>query len=256
MEHLNEAKEEDYKNFYKDFYVPNNAIVSIAGDIDYETAKAMIIKYFGDIPKSKKPVYRPSIVEPTMRAEIRDTVYDNVQLPAVIQTYRVPAQGTPDYYAVSMLGQLLSQGGSSRFNKALVDEQQKALFVGSFPLGLEDPGVMISFGISKMGVSILDLENAMDAEVEKVKNELVPQEEFQKLKNQVESDFISGNSRVAGIAENLANYKMYFGDTNLINTELDRYLAVTPQDLMNAAKKYFTKNNRVVLHYLPKSAQP
>lgn len=80
--------------------------------------------------------------------------------------------------------------------------------------------------------------------------------EFQKLRNQVENDFVTGNSRMAGIAESLANYKMYFGDTNLINTELERYLAVTKEDIMNAAKKYYTKNNRVVLHYLPKSAQP
>jgi predicted Zn-dependent peptidase len=76
------------------------------------------------------------------------------------------------------------------------------------------------------------------------------------LKNQVENDFVSANSRVAGIAENLANYKMYFGDTNLINTELDRYLAVTKEDIMNAAIKYYQKDNRVVLHYLPKPVEP
>ncbi|HMS98315.1 MAG TPA: insulinase family protein, partial [Saprospiraceae bacterium] len=147
-------------------------------------------------------------------------------------------------------------GESSRLYRALVDEQQKALFVGNFPLGLEDPGVSIAFGISKMGVDILDLEKAMDAEVAKVQNELITDEEFQKLKNQVENDFISGNSRVAGIAESLANYKMYFGDTNLINTELDRYLKVTKEDIRRAANTYFNKNNRVTLHYLPKNVTP
>lgn len=140
--------------------------------------------------------------------------------------------------------------------RALVDEQQKALFVGNFPLGLEDPGVSIAFGISKMGVDILDLEKAMDAEVAKVQNELITDEEFQKLKNQVENDFISGNSRVAGIAESLANYKMYFGDTNLINTELDRYLKVTKEDIRRAANTYFNKNNRVTLHYLSRPINP
>jgi predicted Zn-dependent peptidase len=257
MEHLDAAEEQDYKNFYADFYVPNNAVLSIAGDIDYDEAKAYIQKYYGTIPKGKKPVYRPSVVEPTLGGEIRDTVYDNIQLPAVIQTYRIPAQGTPDYYAVNMLGTLLSQGQSSRLYKTCVDDEQKALFVGNFPLGLEDPGVSIAFGITNMGVDPADLEASMDAVIAKVQNELIPEKEFQKLKNQVENDFISANSRMAGIAESLANYHMYYGDADLINTEIDRFLAVTREDIMNAAKKYFHKDNRVVLYYVPKAqAQP
>lgn len=256
MAHLDAAVESDYVNFYKDFYVPNNAILSIAGDIDYEQAKAMIIKYFGSIPKSKKPVYRPSIVEPPLGGEIRDTIYDNIQLPAVIMAYRIPAAGTPDYYAVSMLGTLLSQGESSRLHKAIVDEQQKAVFVGNFPLDTEDPGVSIAFGICSLGSDVLDVEKSITAEIDKIKTDIISDAEFQKLKNQVENDFVSSNSRVVGIAESLANYKMYYGDANLINTDLDRYLAVTKQDIMNAAKKYYTKDNRVVLHYLPKTVNP
>jgi predicted Zn-dependent peptidase len=256
MEHLNAAQEIDYKNFYKDFYRPDNAIVSIAGDIDYEEAKSLVTKYFSTIPKGKTPVYRPSIVEPSLKKEIRDTVYDNIQLPAVVNGFRIPAQGTPDYYAVDMLSTLLSKGQSSRLYRALVDEQQKALFVGNFPFGLEDPGLSLTYGIAGMGVDVLDLEKAIDAEVEKVQNELIGEEEFQKLRNQVENDFVSANSRVAGIAESLANYKMYFGDANLINTELERYLKVTKEDIKNAAIKYYNKNNRVTLHYLPKTATP
>ncbi|MEE9439497.1 MAG: pitrilysin family protein [Saprospiraceae bacterium] len=256
MEHLNAAEEQDYKNFYNDFYTPNNAVLSIAGDIDYNDAKKLIAKYFGAIPIKTKTVYRPTAVEPAMAGEVRDTVYDNIQLPAVVMTYRIPAQGTPDYYAVEMLGTLLSQGQSSRLYKSLVDEQQKALFVGNFSLGLEDPGVAIAFGITNMGVDILDLEKAINAEIEKIQNELISDKEFQKLRNQTESDFISGNSRVAGIAESLANYHMYFDDTSLINNELKRYLAVTKEDIQRVAKKYYDSNNRVVLHYLPKPVNP
>ncbi|MCZ2101726.1 MAG: insulinase family protein [Chitinophagales bacterium] len=256
MAHLDAAQESDYVNFYKDFYVPNNAILSIAGDIDYDQAKAWIVKYFGDIPKSTKPVYRPDIVEPPLRGEVRDTIYDNIQLPAVIMAYRIPAAGTPDFYAVSMLGTLLSQGESSRLHKAIVDDQQKAMFVGNFPLDTEDPGVSIAFGICSLGSDVQDVEEAISAEIDKVKSYAISDDEFQKLRNQVENDFVTANSRVAGIAESLANYKMYYGDANLINTELDRYLAVTKQDIMNAAKKYYTRTNRVVLHYLPKTANP
>ena len=91
-------------------------------------------------------------MEPELNGEVRDTVFDNIQLPAVVQTYRIPGVGTPDYYALSMLGTLLAGGESSRFNKALVDEQQKAVFVGNFPLDLEDPGVAIVYGIANMGI--------------------------------------------------------------------------------------------------------
>ncbi len=257
MEHLNAAQEEDYVNFYNDFYVPNNAVLSIAGDIDIDQAKIWIDKYFGSIPRGKGEVYRPNVVEPEMTGEIRDTIYDNIQLPAIIQAYRCPAQGTDDFYAVEMLSTLLSRGGSSRFNKAIVEEQQVALQVGSFPLGLEDYSVSLAFGICNMGVDPKVVEDAMDAEVDRVKNELISDEEFQKLRNQIENDFVSSNSRVAGIAESLANYHMYFGDANLINTEIDKYLAVTKEDIMNAAKKYLRKDRRVVLYYLAKeNAQP
>lgn len=256
MEDLDAASEADYKQFYADFYVPNNAILSIAGDIDIEQAKTWIDKYFGSIPKGKGEIYRPNIVEPPLNGEVRDTVRDNIQLPAVIQAYRIPEQGTDDYYAVSMLGTLLSQGESSRLYKALVDEQQKALFVGNFPLPSEDPGLSIAFGITNMGVDAKDLEEALDAEIDKVKKELISEREFQKLRNQIESNFISSNSSVAGIAESLANYEMYYGDANLINTEIERYMKVTREDIREAARKYYNKDNRVVLYYLPKAPQP
>jgi zinc protease len=253
MAHLEAAQESDYKQFYKDFYVPNNAVLSIAGDIDFADAKMWIEKYFSGIPKSAQAVYRPRVVEPALTHEIRDTVFDNIQLPAVVQAYRIPAQGTKDYYAVDMVSKLLSSGESSRLYKALVDEQQKALFVGSFPLALEDPGITLQFGITNMGVNVADLEQAMDKEVAKVQQELISDTEFQKLRNQIEAEYVTSNSRDAGIAESLATYYMFFGDANLINNEIDRYLAVTREDIMAAAKKYFVPTNRVVLYYLPKS---
>ena len=107
-----------------------------------------------------------------------------------------------------------------------------------------------------MGTDVLEAEKSITAEIDRIKTETISDEEFQKLRNQVENDFVSANSRVAGIAESLANYKMYYGDANLINTELQRYLAVTKADIMNAAIKYYDKNNRVVLHYLPKPVNP
>jgi len=250
MEDLNAAKEQDFVNFYKTFYVPNNAVLSIAGDIDAAATKKLIEKYFGSIPRGQGDVPRPTQMEPLNKGEVRDTVWGKDQLPMVVQAYHIPAQGTPEYYAIDMLNQLLSQGESSRLNKSLVDEKQVALYSGAFTYNTEHPGLTLAYSLANMGVDAVKVEDAMNAEFERVKVETITDKDFQKLRNQVENDFVSRNGSVAGIAESLANYHMYFGDANLINTEIEKYYAVTKQDLMNAASKYYTKDNRVVLYFL------
>ena len=251
-ESINNATLEEFMEFHSVFYVPNNATLSIAGDIDVESTKKLVQKYFGDIPRGTKEIYRPDIVEPLKTAEVRDTVYDNIQLPAVVQAYHIPAKGTPDYYALSMLTTLLSDGESSRMTKSIVDKQQKAMFVGAFPFALEDPGLFLVFGIVNSGVAPDDFENAINEEIAKTQQEELSDREFEKLRNKIENDFISRNSTMAGIAESLSDYHMYFDDANLINTEIDRYLAVTKADIKRVANQYLTKENRVVLYYLPK----
>lgn len=254
-EYINQAKLEEFIDFYKTFYVPNNATLSISGDINIEETKKIVSKFFAEIPKGTKPVPRPNIIEPAQAKEVRDTVYDNIQLPAVIMAYHIPAQGTPDYYAVNMLSTLLSNGQSSRLYKNVVDKKQKGLMAGSFPLPTEDPGLCLMFGIANMGVNVAELEQAIEEEITLVKNELVNADEFQKLKNQIEDDFISKNASAQGRSEALANYYVYFKDANLVNTEIERYNKVTAEDIKRAANKYLSKENRVVLYYLPKSEQ-
>ncbi|MFZ1808307.1 MAG: pitrilysin family protein [Cyclobacteriaceae bacterium] len=255
LEHLNSATLDEFVDFYKTFYVPENATLSIAGDIDIKETKAAIDRYFKDIKKGVKPVPRPNVIEPPQKEEIRDVVFDNIQLPAVIQTYHMPAQGTSDSYALNMLSTVLSGGQSSRMYKSLVDEQKKAYVVQAFPFSSEDPGLYIALGLANVGVSVDELEKGMDEEIRKVQEELIPEKEFQKVRNQIESDYVQGNSSMIGIAEQLANYHVYYGDAGLINNELDRFMKITREDLQRVAKKYLTKENRVVLHYLPKSAQ-
>lgn len=208
-------------------------------------------KYFPKASEKPNAIPRPTIKEGLLEKEIRDTVYDNIQLPAVVMAYRTPELNHKDHYAVEMLTMLLSQGNSSRLIKNIVEKQQKAMVAFSFPFPLEDPGIAITLALANIGTELPDLESAIDKEVEDLQNNLISDEEFEKLKNMVESDFVSSNSTMAGIAESLADYYVYQNNTELINSEVDKYMAVTKEDIMAAAKKYFTPSNRIVLYYLP-----
>lgn len=255
FEDIDAATEEDFKDFFDTFYVPNNATLSIAGDIEIEETKRLVEMYFGEIPRGTKEIPRPEIVAPDLGGDVREEVFDNVQLPGVFQAYQMAEQGSDDYYAMQLLTTLLSGGQSSRFQKEIVDNQELAAFVASFPFALENGGLFISLGLVNIGNTPEDLEKAMMAEIDRVKNEPIDDREFQKLKNQIENDFVSSNSTMRGIAESLADYHVYFGDANLINSEIERYMSVTKEDIQRVAKKYLTSDNRVTLYYLPKSAQ-
>lgn len=254
MEDLNAASESDYKKFYKTFYVPNNAVLVIAGDIEPKKAKELVKKYFGDIPKGKD-VPRTKVVEPPMTAEVRDVVHDKIQLPAVVQAYRIPAYGTPDFYAVDMLNRLLSNGNSSRLNKEIKDKQQLAVYTGSFSLPFEHPGLAMAFAVANAGVPPDSLERAMDKEIARVRDTPVGEEELAKLKVGIETEFVEANARLSGIAENLASAYTFFHSTGRANSEVTNYLNVTAADLQVAARKYFIPENRVVLHYLPMASK-
>jgi len=253
MEDLNAANEADYQSFYKKYYIPNNATLVVAGDIDPVKAKELVGHYFGDIPKGA-PVVQPNYVEPPLAGEVRDTVYDRIQLPAVVMGYRIPANGTPDFYAVELLNRLLSGGNSARMNIALKDEQQLAVHVGAFSFPFEQPGIAMMYAIANGGVDAAKLEAAMQEQIAALATAPIPADELAKLKIQLETESIADNSRVAGIAGNLATAHMLLGNTDLINTELDRYLSLTSEDLQRAARTYYVPTNRVVLHYLPMPA--
>ena len=255
MDHLNAAKLDEFMAFYKKFYIPNNATLSIAGDIDIAKTKEMIAAYFADIPRGAD-VVQPTIQEPALGGEKVAIIYDNIQLPAMMMGYRMPPQTSDDAYALQMTSSVLSGGPSSRMYKRLVDEDQTALQVFAFPFSLEQGGAFITFSLANAGKTIDDMTPGLEEEIQKLQNELITEREFQKIQNQMESNFIQSNSKMAGIAESLADYHTYYGDANYINTEIERYRSVTREDIQRVAKKYLVKDNRVVLKYLPKSEEP
>ncbi|MCK5464010.1 MAG: insulinase family protein, partial [Bacteroidales bacterium] len=206
VQYIDQAQLHEFIEFHKHFYVPENAVLVISGDIGYDKTKKLVEDYFGDIPKGSHEIYRPDIIEPPQTEEIRKTVYDNIQLPAMFTAYRMPAMGDPDSYALEMLQTLLSGGQSSRLYKALVDNKQLALQLGAIPLALEDAGVFIIYGIANTEVKLEDLEAAVEEEITRVIESGLTEREFQKLQNQTENDFISRNTTMAGISESLANY--------------------------------------------------
>lgn len=246
MEHIDAAQEIDYKNFYKTFYVPNNATLSIAGDIDMADAKMLINKYFATIPKGTGVIPRPNAMEEPITAEIKKTFYDkNAQIPAVIYGYRTPKQTDSDSYVLDIISSILSSGQSSRIQKNIVNKKQLALASGSFLNAMEDYGTFMMFGLINRGVEVEKLSEAMDEEIEKLKADGVTQRELQKQINNLEKAFVNGNRTMAGIAETLANYHVYYGDANLINREIEKYRAITVDDVKRVARKYLNKSQRL-----------
>jgi zinc protease len=251
--HIRNAADHEFKDFHDMFYVPNNAVLVISGDINIQDTKPLVEKYFAAIPAGTKPIRRPLANEPKRTVEVRDTVYDNIQLPMVIQAYHIPGKGTPDFYAVEMLGSLLSRGQSSRLYRSLVDEQRLALQIAAQPLPLEHPGLSIILGIPQIGVDPKIMEEAINRELDKVRTELISEREFEKLKNQFENSVVNSNTTIASRAQNLAENYTFFKDANRVNNTLEKYMAVTREDIMRAANTYFREDNRVVLYFMPKA---
>ena len=251
MEDLNAAKLDEFLDFYKKYYVPNNATLVVAGDLKPEQTKKWIAEYYGSIPKGEAfPKNFTKDAPITQEKEV--TVTDaNIQLPAYVFAYRTPSNKEKDAYALQMLSTYLSNGKSSVLYKKLVDQDKKALAVQAFNLGMEDGGVFAFFTIPMGATTKATLQSDIDSEIKKLQTELISQEDYQKLQNQFENQFVNSNSSIQGIASSLATYNVLMGNTNLINKEIDIYRSITREDLKKAAEKYLNSNQRVIINYIP-----
>lgn len=253
MEHLDAATLQEFIEFNNVFYVPNNAALVIAGDIDIPKTKELVEAYFGEIPAGK-PVSRVSIKEDPITKEIIDTAYDNnIQIPAIMTAYRTPGMTDKESLALKLASAVLSQGASSRMYKKMVDVKKNSLQVGSFNYTLEDYGAYLTYALPSGAVKLDDLLKDMDDEIADLQNNLISEDEFTKIQNKFENDYVSANAKMIGVAENLANgYIFHNKNTNKINEELDDIKKITRKDIQDVAKKYLNKNQRLVLYYLPK----
>jgi len=183
---------------------------------------------------------------------ISDTVYDNIQLPAIFMGYKIPDHKNNDSYALEFMNEILSGGNSSRINKSLIEKKQIATYASSFNYGLEDGGMNIFLALAKEGISLNEIQLAFDEEIRLMKDQLISEEEYQSVLNKFEKQVVESASTVAGIAESLADNHVYFGQASRTNQILDAYRKVTREDIQRVANIYLTDNARVILYYLPK----
>lgn len=250
-EHLNSAKLEDFKAFNEKFYVPNNAVLVVAGDFEQKQAKEWIQKYFGPIKKGA-PIKRETFVEKPITETIKATHIDpNIQIPMLVAAYRTPSMKTRDARVLDFISVYLSDGKSSKLYKKIVDEQKKALQIGAVGFNQEDYGMYILYGLPMTNFTNEDLLKEIDEEIVKIQTQLISERDYQKLLNQFENQYINENSSVEGIAENLAKYYLLYGDVNLINHDIDIYRSVTREEIQAVAKKYLNPNQRLILDYIP-----
>ncbi len=254
LEHLESATLDDFKEFNKKYYVPNNAVLVVAGDIEIEKTKKMIQDYFGPIPKGDDIQINTFVEAPivsTIKAKYHDS---NIQIPAILMGYRTPAQTNRDAYVLDMISTYLSDGKSSKLYKKLVDEKKKALQVFAFNGSLEDYGAYVVGALPVGETSLEDLKKEIDEEIVKLQTEPITEKDYQKLQNKFENNFVNSNSNVSGIANSLARYYMLYDDTSLINNEIDIYQTITREEITVVANKYLKPSQRVELEYLPQEA--
>ncbi|HEY4326711.1 MAG TPA: pitrilysin family protein [Mucilaginibacter sp.] len=248
IKHIEDAKIEDVKAFFKKHYNPQNAIVVIGGDVKTEDAIKLAEKWFGPIPAGEK--YNRNLPEePAQHEERRETVVAKVPLNDVYIAFQMGSRLDDSYYAAELISDILSRGNSSRLYRNLVKEKQLFSEIHAYMTGSLDKGMFVFEGKPLEGVSIETAEAAIWEELERFKTELVKADELTKVKNKIESTTIFSEMALLDKAMNLASFEL-LGDADMINHETEKYLAVTAEQLKQLANNLFKKDNSSTLIYL------
>ena len=255
MEDLDAASLDDVRAFFKTYYAPNNAVLSVVGDVDTDAVRASVERFFGAIPAN------PSILElgdlslpPILGREIREVVPDRVPLPRIYVGFRAPVYGDPRLDALEVAGQILSGGKGSRLHRRLVRDERIAQDVALFALGfIGGASVAAGWATVRPSVAVDRVEAAFHEEVERLAVEPVSEDELARARALIEADELGAVQRVEERADRLSMYATLFDRPALINEMLGRYLAVTPEAILEAAAATFRPDNRLVLTYVPET---
>lgn len=255
MEDLDRASVADVRAFYDKYYVPNNAVLVIVGDFDAATARSLVEQNFASLESGPQPFgrsVRPIPAEPPQAAKRVVKLEREISLPAFVEGYRMPADGTPDAYPLRLAAKILSEGESSRIYRRLVYEKQMAVQAQSEGNFTEDPNLFFVMVVLNPGHTHAEGEAEVAAELERLKTEPVSARELEKSRNQILRDFILSRQSNQSRAEELGYAAVILKDANLLDSELDRFLAVTPEDIQRVAKKYFVPENMTLVEVSPK----
>lgn len=248
-EHVENATLDDVRSFYKSWYTPANAVLSIAGKVNAEEAHLLAEKWFANIPAAQVPL-RQLTAEPTQLAAARKTVRANVPVPAVFLAFRTPARIDRDFYSVDLLSDVLALGPSSRLYRRLLKERPLFSTIDAYVTANVDPGLLVIEGRPSEGVSVEDALAAIWGELEGLKNEAIEERELKKIQHRFESTLVFSETSVLNKAQNLAFYEL-LDRAELMNEETEIYLGITPDEMLRTAQSLFREENSATLIYLP-----
>jgi zinc protease len=254
MDDLNSAGVEDARAFFNTYYAPNNAVLGIAGSFDIIAAMKYVEEYFGDIPSST-PAEPVDINEPLHDKEDHVIIYDaKIAMPGVLFTYHVPRRCQPDYYPVQLLKQILFDGKSARLYKRMIEDEEAAIECFGYVENSRGPALFPMWFIAR-DADNNKVKDIFEEEIDRLLREGVREDELQRSKNAMKSDFVEKLESCLGKALTIAEFKLYDNNPSLINTELDRYLQVNIADIHLAAKKYLVPSNRTILDVIPDASK-
>jgi zinc protease len=255
MEDLDAASLDDVKAFFQTYYAPNNAVLSVVGDVDTDEVVASVERFFGGIPaNSSIPALRDLSLPPTLGHEIREVVNDRVPLPRIYVGFRAPVYGDPRLDALEVAGQILAGGKGSRLHRRLVRDERIAQDVALFALGfVGGASVAAGWATVRPGIAVDRVEAAFHEEIERMAVEPVSEDELARARALIEADELGALQRVEERADRLSMYTTLFDRPALINEMLGRYLAVTADAILEVSAATFRQDNRLVLTYLPET---
>jgi predicted Zn-dependent peptidase len=252
MSDLEMASIEDVRDFYRTYYVPSNATLTLVGDFDSVQTLELVKQYLGKVPKSERAVPRDIAKEPPQTRERRVTIEEAWPLPAVVVSHHITYDGHPDSYPLHIASKILSDGQSSRIYRKLVYELQIALAAYGGGNIIEDPNLFFAVSIMQPGRPPVEGEKALIGELERLRNEPISEQELQRAKNQFARDYILSRESNQQKAGHLAHAAVIHSDIKTADGEFDIFMNITAADVQRVAKTYFTPQNRLVLTVVPK----